>query len=225
MILENEDKTIISRILTVMEMAQKPNMTTIPTLYKVDTKFGTDGLVGNYQGKKIACFAGSNEPVDWLVNILKTTNDQGIHSGFDLAFNLVLPEVQYKLLGFYTSDLVTNTQALRDLNYKDQICLNLGGFSNGSAIACLLAAYFANAGIKVNLCTWGQPKLFSSDAISHTTEIYNYYRIFHRFDFVTAIPFGLRHGNRTKDIRTGGRRLSTHSFKQYVEQTKLILGD
>lgn len=129
----------------------------------IRTPLGLDGLAGHHQGSAYLCFEGSNEILDWKVNLDFECDREGFHKGFRQSYKIARRDIWLKLFAIDIWDesfaAKTLTQARK---YKEKNkSIYIGGYSNGGAIALLAALDFSKQGFKVNLVTWGQPKIMS----------------------------------------------------------------
>lgn len=228
--LNNNDKLSLQNILSIMNKVQNIESSTnnlrrqFDFLTEIDTPLGTDGLTGKMKDNSlIACFAGSNEFTDWLINFAKKAGKDGLHDGFKAASHLALLYAQE--FWFNQAARISPKENLKFLKevvkgseFKN---IYLGGYSNGAAIATLMAGYLANAGFDVILATWGQPKI--ANFSSYTQKVSKYYRIYHPLDPVIRVPLGMCYQENSIDIITGGNHWFPHNFKQYSNETRKIL--
>ena len=220
-----EDKANIEKILKAMYLALEPknrrqDLAIQNELFIIDTARGTDGIAGDYLGLfDFACFTGSNEGLDWIINCNKRAGADGLHDGFKAAADFVLHRLTEKL----DTD-VKNFLGKTALDFQNsQKKLYLGGYSNGGAIALLVADYYASLGFPVVLATWGQPKVCSPRGTLITgTQIEKYYRFVHPFDPVPYVPLRLAHTD-SINIRCRGWHRFPHSFNLYAENTAELI--
>lgn len=194
-----EDQKLISKVAKVMSHANEniEHDVGFPKMINIDACLGLDGIVGQHHDEYYVCLAGSNEWKDWKVNFQLLGNKKGYHSGFAKSF---LDGKEQILKGLFPNlDLEREDldECLRNIGKQfteSNTYLNIAGFSNGAAVAVIVAIFFASRGFKVNCVTWGQPKALTKRQIEETDKIDRYYRICHPFDPVTYVPLLLKHG-------------------------------
>ena len=225
--LNTEDAFDVDCILQVMKHVQCPkcNKTVPEGMKQIDTILGTDGLVGRYKDAYLAlCFAGSNEIMDWAINLAKGTGENRLHNGFYAAAEAAIYYTQIDLLGKYYTNRLENDKFLGEKVLElDGEKIYIGGYSNGAAIAALVAARLSLCGFNVVLATWGQPKFAEKERVGYLGLVTKYYRFNHPYDPVTHVPIALVHQENAIDIRTGGYHWFPHSFDQYYKETKRII--
>lgn len=232
--LSNEEKSIISKVLPVMVRAHlhyeelKENEHLLEDNESlIDTALGTDGLFVREQNTITIALAGSNELIDWVVNIGKAADNTGIHDGFAKTANLLWLLVIKKLLPqlkTVSSEELINTAKNFDWHHNN-LTINCVGYSNGAAIANLLAYRLCYSGFKnINLITLGEPSEYNKLARDLRVDLLNnYIQISHPLDPVTYVPIALSKVPGRKIIKTGGWYWFPHNFQQYVSETAKLL--
>lgn len=162
---------------------------------KIDACLGLDGIAGEYRGEKFVCLAGSNEFKDWKINLQFWGNKKGYHSGFYKSFLDGRRQIYFLLFRSldFTAPIEPQLAILSEKYRKHEFTVNIGGFSNGAAVALVLALELEKHGFLVNCVTWGQPKTLTEDQLKTCRRLLNYLRVAHPFDPVTYIPLLKKH--------------------------------
>lgn len=234
-----QEKAVVGKVLPVMVRAHshynelKENKELLGDNESlIDTALGTDGILLKESNTIIIALAGSNETMDWLINIGANTNKKGIHTNFyktaEVLWYRVIGEIlpQSRKLDKESTDNYVRAAAYHHNNLQ----IYCAGYSNGAAIANLLALQFYNVGFKnINLVTWGEPNEYTKQTATHKLVTNssnlknNYICIHHGLDPVAYIPIMLTKKPSTNTVHTGGWHWFPHNFQQYIDQTVKLL--
>lgn len=214
---------IDKKIAEAMDMMDLPDLSRSPYAFmqRIDAPLGFDGFAGiSPSGDRFLVGQGSNEWLDWIVNFDKYANDQGYHPGFQKSLELSLREINKliipELLGEGSEEIILSKLAKR--MKAEEKWFYIGGFSNGGAVAVLLAERLAANGLPVRLATWGQPKVMLKDHLYQLQAIAHYSRYVHPLDPVPWTPYQMGHsGTKRKVFWFGFPR----SLKSYLQATLL----
>ncbi len=141
----------------------------------------------------LIAFRGTESVADWIGNLklFATERSTGsVHRGFSIAFDVILSRL---------------TSLLGQLDPANRQVL-ITGHSLGGALATIAAAEFVDTLPKVNVYTFGQPRLAKEDFQQFLDSRYqgNFYRFVNADDIVTRVPPRFRHVGRLFRLTDSG---------------------
>ncbi len=177
-----------------------PNTNNAQTI-KINTPLGLDGAIVKFNEiPPIICLQGSNEWLDWIINLLGFTW-KSYHLGFLLSFRSSFGEI---------------STALSSLSESPTEDVLIGGFSNGAAIGYHISLKLSSLNRNVYFYSWGQPKLKTKKRAGEENSIKEYIRFYNPRDLVTHSPINLYHSKLGTEINWKG---NPHNLKKYIEIT------
>ena len=193
-----------------------------PEMKNIDTCLGLDGIVGRHENEYYVCLAGSNEWKDWKINCELFPDRSGFHAGFNKSFLDGKKQILKALFPELSSSDLTDKYCLTGIanEFRDKkLSLNIGGFSNGAAVAVVASIFFYELEFPVNLVTWGQPKVLTTYQLKDAERLGSYIRVVHPFDPVTCVPIGLPHAGKVSRKFWWGWG---HNLNKYLERSIIL---
>lgn len=159
---------------------------------KLESSSGIQGFFKYEELVLTICFFGSNEPKDWLLN-LNFFSENNYHKGIAKGYMSIRKQLWSKVFDLDTKDPNFRKKAKIKGYIQDGMRINLQviGYSLGGAIALLAALELSNFGFKVNLITFGQPKIIKR--LPKINRIKSYVRVVNPLDLVTHVPWWFTH--------------------------------
>ncbi|KAJ5104330.1 hypothetical protein NUU61_001677 [Penicillium alfredii] len=187
------------------------------TLHEFDhsTKFGdVAGFLAADKTNKllVLSFRGSRTLSTWIANLdfgltdASLCSDCQVHTGFWQSWQTVADEMRSKI-----------DSALK--TYSDYT-LVFTGHSFGAAIATLGGTALRNAGYKVNLYTYGEPRVGNEALAKYITKQAHLWRVTHTDDIVPKLPpasFGFSHASPEYWVTSGDNKTVTPADIQVVQ--------